>query len=34
VGDVNRDGRPDIVTARSEAPNALYLAGGAAGRCR
>ena len=34
VGDVDKDGRPDIAVARSEAPNVLYFASGPAGRCK
>ena len=34
VGDFDKDGRPDIAVARSEAPNVLYFASGPAGRCK
>jgi hypothetical protein len=34
VGDFNKDGRPDIAVARSEAPNVLYFASGTVGKCK
>jgi hypothetical protein len=34
VGDFDKDGRPDIAGACSEAPNVSYFASGPVGRCK